>query len=233
MRPTTLLLALAVGASGQPAVAAGDVGDGARAFGACIACHTLEPSEHRTGPSLAGIFGREAGTAPGFRRYSPALQGASIIWDAATLDAWLADPAALIPDNRMTFRGISDAQVRADLVAYLEEATAGGSEVAREATPGGMGGMMGASEMADLRRDMGPNNRVASIRHCGDTYTIEVEGGETHQFWEFNLRFKTDSSDKGPEPGRPVLIPASMMGDRAFVIFAAPEEMSRTINSEC
>jgi cytochrome c len=52
-------------------------------------------------------------------------------------------------------------------------------------------------------------------------------------FWEFNLRFKTDSSDKGPEPGHPVLIPASMMGDRAFVIFAAPEEISGFIESKC
>ena len=92
---------------------------------------------------------------------------------------------------------------------------------------------MGVAEMADLRRDMGPDNRVASIRYCGDTYTVGVESGEAHQFWEFNLRFKTDSSDKGPEPGHPVLIPASMIGDRAFVIFAAPEEISGLIESKC
>jgi len=230
MRPTTLLLALAVGASGQPAPAAGDVEEGARAFGACIACHTIEAGEHRTGPSLAGIFGRAAGTAPGFTRYSPALRRAGIVWDAATLDAWLADPAALIPANRMTFPGIPDAQVRADLVAYLEQATAARAEAAPEGTGAGM---MGVAEMADLRRDMGPDNRVASIRYCGDTYTVGVESGEAHQFWEFNLRFKTDSSDRGPEPGRPVLIPASMMGDRAFVIFAAPGEISGIIDSRC
>jgi cytochrome c len=230
MRSTTLLLALAVSASGQPATAAGDPEEGARGFRACAACHTLEPGEHRTGPSLAGIFGRAAGSAPGFTRYSPALERAEIVWDTATLDAWLAGPAALVPDNRMTFPGIPDARARADLIAYLETATTGLG--ARPSAPGAAG-MMGASEMADLQRDMGPNNLVASIRHCGDTYTIGVESGETHQFWEFNLRFKTDSSDKGPAPGHPVLIPASMMGDRAFVIFAAPEEISARIASRC
>jgi cytochrome c len=231
MRPTTLFLALAIiGARGQPVTAVGDVEAGAQAFGACIACHTLEAGKHRTGPSLAGIFGRTAGTAPGFGRYSPALRRAGIVWDAATLDAWLTDPAALVPANRMSFRGIADAEARADLIAYLEQAAATGTRAA----PGGMGGSMtGAVELADLRRDMGPGNRIASIRHCGDTYTVGVASGETHQFWEFNLRFKTDSSDRGPEPGRPVLIAASMMGDRAFVIFAAPGEISGFIDAQC
>jgi cytochrome c len=230
MRPTTLLLAIALGAVGQQALAAGNPEEGTRVFRACIACHTLEPGSHRTGPSLASVFGREAGTAPGFNRYSPALRGAGIVWDAATLDAWLADPAGLIPDNRMTFPGIPDAQARADLIAYLEAATAGLGDV--PSSPG-MGGMMGGGEMADLRHDVGANNRVTAIRYCGDTYAVVVEAGEEHQFWEFNLRFKTDSSAKGPEPGRPVLIPASMMGDRAFVVFAAPGEISAAILASC
>jgi cytochrome c len=93
--------------------------------------------------------------------------------------------------------------------------------------------MMAPAELIDLRREVGPNNRITSIRYRGDTYTVGVESGESHPFWEFNLRFKTDSSDKGPEPGHPVLIPASMMGDRAFVIFAAPEEISASIESKC
>ena len=52
-------------------------------------------------------------------------------------------------------------------------------------------------------------------------------------FWERNLRFKTDSSDKGPPAGKPVIMSAGMMGDRASVIFAAPEEMSRSITNAC
>jgi cytochrome c len=96
-----------------------------------------------------------------------------------------------------------------------------------------LGGMMAPPQLLDLRREVGPNNRITSIRYCGDTYTVDVETGESHPFWEFNLRFKTDSSDKGPEAGHPVLIPASMMGDRAFVVFAAPEEISRLIEAKC
>jgi cytochrome c len=224
---TAVLVALMLGWSMQVAAAEGNPAEGARVFRQCIACHTLEAGEHRTGPSLAGVFGREAGTAPGFTRYSPALERADLVWDGATLDAWLADPEGLIPGNRMTFPGIPDAKARADLVAYLEAASVPGGA----APPGG--GMMGAGELADLRQDVGPNNRITAIRHCGDTYRVTVESGATHQFWEFNLRFKTDSSARGPEPAHPVLIPASMMGDRAFVIFAAPAEISPFIESGC
>jgi cytochrome c len=225
------LAAMVLFLTGSAADAAtGDPENGAQLFRACIACHTLVPGEHRSGPSLAGIWGRKAGTAPGFSRYSPALKSAELIWDAQTLDGWLADPKRFIPGNRMTFRGLPDEQARADLIAWLEQATAQGRKAAQGQPPGGM---MGGGEMADLRRDVGPNNRVTSIRYCGDTYMADVESGESHQFWEFNLRFKSDSSARGPERSRPVLIPSSMMGDRALVIFAAPAEISGFIESKC
>jgi cytochrome c len=213
----------------HPADAAGDPEAGARVFRTCAACHTLEPGAHRTGPSLAGVFGRKAGAAEGFHRYSDALRSADLVWGEDTLNAFLADPQAFLPGNRMTFPGITDAQARADVIAYLQTATAARAQ----AEAGEEGGMMATPQLMDLRREVGPNNRITSIRYCGDTYTVEVESDETHQFWEFNLRFKTDSSDKGPEPGHPVLIPASMMGDRAFVIFAAPGEISGFIESKC
>lgn len=230
-RRILLAMSLGVGLIGGTASAAGDPEEGARAFRSCAACHALRPGEHRTGPSLAGIVGRTAGTVEGFRRYSPALQKAEVVWTEDMLDAWLADPQAVIPGNRMTFPGIADAQARADLIAYLETAT---EPVAVDAGPGGtMGGMMGAREPADLRQEIGPNNRITAIRYCEDTYTVEVETGDAHPFWEFNLRFKTDSSGRGPEPGRPVLIPSGMMGDRAFVVFAAPGEITPFIQAGC
>jgi cytochrome c len=61
-------------------------------FRACTACHTLEPGLHRTGPSLAGVFGREAGTAEGFSRYSDALKSADLVWREGALNGFLADP---------------------------------------------------------------------------------------------------------------------------------------------
>jgi cytochrome c len=223
-----LLAALAIFLTSQ-AARAGDSEAGARVFQACAACHSLEQHEQRTGPSLAGLWGREAGAVESFHRYSPALKSSGVTWNAETLDAWLAEPKAFIPGNRMTFRGIDDAQTRADLIAYLQIATAeDASEQVAE-----RGGMMATPQPIDLRREAGPNNRITSIRYCGDTYTVAVETGDAWPFWEFNLRFKTDSSDKGPQPGQPVLLPASMMGDRAFVIFAAPEEISTFIESRC
>jgi hypothetical protein len=85
---------------------------------------------------------------------------------------------------------------------------------------------------ADLK-SIGPEGQVAAIRYCGDTYEVTTVAGKTIPFWEFNLRFKTDSSTKGPPKGRPALLPASMMGDRAFVIFAAPQEISAFIQAKC
>ena len=52
-------------------------------------------------------------------------------------------------------------------------------------------------------------------------------------FWERNLRFKTDSSEDGPAKGAPAILRAGMMGDRAAVIFASPEEISGFISHSC
>ena len=57
--------------------------------------------------------------------------------------------------------------------------------------------------------------------------------GKTRDFWERNLRFKTDSSDDGPEKGAPALVDAGMMGDRADVIFADPQEITSIIAHQC
>ncbi len=91
---------------------------------------------------------------------------------------------------------------------------------------------MSQGQMLNLKT-VEANNRIVSIGHCGDTYAVTVETKEVYQFWEFNLRFKTDGSEIGPMAGHPVIIPASMRGDRAFVIFAAPTEISPFIKSEC
>jgi cytochrome c len=225
------VLALLLAGRAAEAAPRGDPETGARVYRACAACHSLEPGKHRTGPSLAGIWGKEAGTVEGFHRYSPALESADVRWIERTVDAWLAAPEAFIPGNRMTFPGIRDGQARADLIACLEVATAEGASPQRPGEGGTMGGMAGA-EMPDLEA-LGPEQRVTAIRYCEDTYHVTTAAGESIPFWEFNLRFKTDSSDKGPRAGRPALLPASMMGDRAFVIFADPAEIGAFIESRC
>ncbi|MFQ5773131.1 MAG: c-type cytochrome [Kiloniellaceae bacterium] len=215
----------------------GDPAKGQQLFRTCAACHSLVPGRHMTGPSLAQIWERQAGTVDGFTRYSTALKQADVTWDEQSLDAWLADPRAFVPGNRMTFRGLPDETQRRDLIALLRHV----SEQERLAQDGQAHGMTEGMEGGGMRRQGQPlglkalqaNDRVVSVRHCGDTYTVVTETGETHEFWEFNLRLKTDSSENGPEPNHPVIIPAGMMGDRAFLVFASPAEISPFIRSAC
>ncbi len=100
----------------------GDPEKGKRIFRLCAGCHSLKRGEIRVGPSLAGLFGRMAGSVQGFR-YSMALKNAAVVWDENTLDAWLANPRLLVPGNRMPFSGLRKAKHRADNIAFLKEAT--------------------------------------------------------------------------------------------------------------
>jgi cytochrome c len=206
---------------------AGDVARGAVAFQPCAACHSVEPGVHLTGPSLARIWNRRAASVEGFTRYSEPLRKSGVVWDAAALDRWLTDPQALVPGNVMTFPGVKDPAQRADLIAYLKALAAGQAPAPK---PGGR--MTAAAARPDLK-SLGPENRIKAIRYCGDGYHLTMEDGQTLPFWEYNLRFKTDSSPRGPAPGRPVLLPAGMQGDRASVVFSSPEEISRTVERKC
>ena len=76
---------------------------------------------------------------------------------------------------------------------------------------------------------LGPEHQVASIRRSGNIYRVTAVSGSTASFSEFDLRFKTDASAHGPAEGIPVLMPASMRTDRAFLVFASPREISAFI----
>lgn len=102
------------------AFAAGDPARGAQDFRSCMACHSVNPGEHSTGPSLANLWSRKAGSAEGFPGYSEALKGANVVWNESSLDQWLSDPRRFIPGTSMAFQGIKDAQERADVIAYLK-----------------------------------------------------------------------------------------------------------------
>jgi cytochrome c len=206
--------------------------EGQRAFGACAPCHSLEPNRNMTGPSLADLWNRRAGSLQSFDRYSPALKSSRIIWDDKSLDAWLKDPQQLIPDNHMTFPGIKDARQRADLLAFLRDATRPGAAISQPTQQGGMMGMMRGGQLPNLKK-FDAENRVQAIRYCRDTYRVTTADGKTHDVWERNLRFKTDSSGDGLEKNAPAIVDSGMMGDRASVIFATPEEISGFIAREC
>jgi cytochrome c len=104
----------------------GDSARGEQVFQRCYACHSIAPDETAAvqGPSLFQIVGRAAAAIPGFD-YSEAMRekaAAGLVWDAATLDRYLADPEAVVPGTRMSVPPMRDQQERADLIAYLARA---------------------------------------------------------------------------------------------------------------
>src|SRR5215471_18220255 len=167
-----LFLTLLFGA--DRAFSEGNATRGQRVFGACAACHSLQPDQNMTGPSLAGLWNRKAGTLASFSRYSAALKSANIVWNDKTLDDWITDPQHLVPGNEMTFDGIKDARQRADLLAFLKQATQPGASVAQQGGQmegmGGMGGMMGGGRVPNLK-NLDPEERVQAITYCMFNYT--------------------------------------------------------------
>lgn len=92
---------------------------GEQAFGACSGCHAVEADAGAgPGPNLNGVFGRKAGSRPGFA-YSDAITASGIIWNADSLDGYLTDPVAKIPGTAMVSGAVADADQRAAIIAYL------------------------------------------------------------------------------------------------------------------
>ena len=113
--------ALALCAAG-PALAAPDAVRGEQVYARCQACHAL--AVDRVGPRHCGLFGRLAGSVPGYG-YSPAMKASGITWNDKTLDRFLTKPLSVVPGSTMTYDGIADPKDRADLIAYLQHANAG------------------------------------------------------------------------------------------------------------
>jgi cytochrome c len=104
---------------------AAEMSNGQRQFvRKCSICHTLEPGDaHRAGPTLFGLFGRRAGTVPGYR-YSDALTGSPVIWDADTIDRLFeVGPAHFAPGTKMPMQQIAKLADRLDLIGYLRDNT--------------------------------------------------------------------------------------------------------------
>jgi cytochrome c len=102
------------------AALAADPAAGEKIFKAqCGICHAVAAGENRIGPTLFGVVGRSAGSVPGFN-YTADHKKLGVTWDAATLDKYLANPRAMVPDTSMVYAGLKDDAERADLVAYLE-----------------------------------------------------------------------------------------------------------------
>jgi cytochrome c len=112
---TTLALLLGAGA----AQADGDAAKGEKVFGKCKTCHEIATAKNKVGPTLQGVIGRKAGTVEGFK-YSEAMTGSGVTWDAATIAEYVAKPKEFIAGNKMAFVGLKKEDEIEDLVAYIQ-----------------------------------------------------------------------------------------------------------------
>ena len=98
-----------------------DAENGAKVFKKCMACHAMD-DKNKIGPSLKGIVGRKAATVEGFK-YSDAMLAKAaegVVWDEATLAAYLPDPKAFVPGTKMVFPGLKKPEEVTDLIAFLK-----------------------------------------------------------------------------------------------------------------
>jgi len=122
MRQLFIALALvltpaAAFAQAKPAI------DGAKVFAQCRACHTIEKGgKNLVGPNLHGVIGRKAGTLAGFN-YSPAMKAYGKVWDAKTLDTYIAAPQQVVKGTRMAFVGVKNPDQRKALIDYISKAS--------------------------------------------------------------------------------------------------------------
>jgi len=118
MKVIHLAASILMGMGVVSSACAADVDAGKRVFNKCAICHTAVAGKNGLGPSLFGVVGRKSGTAPGYS-YSDAMKNANKTWDEATLNAYLTDPKAVVPGNKMSFAGLPNADDRANVIAYL------------------------------------------------------------------------------------------------------------------
>ena len=118
MRHACGAAALAVAALAPSAAAPAQTADGQRLFQQrCAACHAVGAGPAKSGPQLAGVVGRRAASVPG-ARYSEALRKSGIVWDRASLDAYLAAPRQKVPGTTMLV-SVPNAAQRQAIVTYL------------------------------------------------------------------------------------------------------------------
>lgn len=126
MRGVLAIVALAL--AGPTAAHAQDAAAGEKVYAQCRTCHQIGPTaKNAVGPIHNGLFGRKAGTVPGYT-YSEANKNSGLTWDEATFREYIKDPKAKIPGTKMVFPGIKNDQQVTDLIAFIKQYDASGKK---------------------------------------------------------------------------------------------------------
>ncbi len=122
----SVLLLWAVGDGFALAEDKGNAEAGQLAFNnACRTCHTINKDDNRLGPSLHKIIGKKAGSVQGYA-YSDSMKNSGITWDEKTLDRFIENPDSVVAGNNMKpYTGMTNAEDRAKIVAYLKAQSEG------------------------------------------------------------------------------------------------------------
>ncbi len=126
MAKTSIIAAALLAVSSVPGMAQ-DAQKGRLVFNICLVCHAIGPgAQNKIGPELNGLDGRKAGTVANFD-YSDANKNSGIVWNQETFEDYIKNPAAKIPETKMTFAGIKNEQQVKDLWAYISQFDAAGN----------------------------------------------------------------------------------------------------------
>jgi hypothetical protein len=119
---------------------------------------------------------------------------------------------------------------RAIIAALIGSATSLYSRFAWATTQDmGASAAIAAGRLANLKL-LAHDHQVWSLAFSRGAYRVETADGKSMDYLEADLRLKIDSSHLGPRPGAPIIIPAGTEGDRVWVVFASPAEISSFID---
>ncbi len=97
---------------------------GEKVFKKCKACHMVgEGAKNKVGPELNDLIGRKAGSLEGYK-FSDAMTAKGddgLVWNEATLSAYLEKPRKYVPKTKMAFSGLRKEEDRAAIIEYLKQ----------------------------------------------------------------------------------------------------------------